>query len=134
MINKYLKVIAKNAKKFVANINSFAKNHPRLYWLSLIILLGLVYYPYILTGSKIAFVNGDFDYFLQNYEAIRKTILEYHQFPWWNPWSGGGVATICQPSNRCILRTYGNGVDIWNGFWIEINCLGIHECGTVRDL
>lgn len=29
--------------------------------------------------------------FLPMFEAIRRTILEYGQFPWWNPWVAGGV-------------------------------------------
>lgn len=39
----------------------------------------------------------DWDYFAQVYEAARKCILQYHQFPWWNPWSIGGVPLYANP-------------------------------------
>ncbi len=40
---------------------------------------------------------GDWDYFAQLYEAARRSILEFHQFPWWNPWVGGGVPLYANP-------------------------------------
>ncbi|MBI1857011.1 hypothetical protein HY003_01185 [Candidatus Saccharibacteria bacterium] len=41
--------------------------------------------------------TGDFDYFAQAYEAIRQTIVNYHQFPWMNAWVGGGVPLYANP-------------------------------------
>jgi hypothetical protein len=51
--------------------------------------------PYITSGSKIEF--GDFSFFSQAYEAIRISIVEYRQFPWWNPWIAGGVPLYANP-------------------------------------
>ena len=45
---------------------------------------------------------GDWDYFAQLYEAARRTILEFHQFPWWNPWIGGGVPLYPNPQYGLI--------------------------------
>jgi hypothetical protein len=42
-------------------------------------------------------LSGDWAYFLQIYEAARLSILEYHQFPWWNPWNLGGVPLYANP-------------------------------------
>jgi hypothetical protein len=42
-------------------------------------------------------LSGDWAYFLQIYESARLSILEYHQFPWWNPWSLGGVPLYANP-------------------------------------
>ncbi len=42
-------------------------------------------------------ITGDWDYFLQLYEAFRKIVLEYGQFPWWNPWVAGGVPLYANP-------------------------------------
>ena len=39
----------------------------------------------------------DWDFFLANYEAIRKTIVEYGQFPFWNPWHFGGTPLFANP-------------------------------------
>lgn len=44
---------------------------------------------YIVTGSMT--FMGDFDYYSQLYEALRISILEYGQFPAWNPWMAGGI-------------------------------------------
>lgn len=51
--------------------------------------------PYITTGQKIGW--GDFSFFAQAYEAIRINIVDYHQFPWWNPWVAGGVPLYANP-------------------------------------
>lgn len=53
--------------------------------------------PYLWTGGLIAELPGDSDYFFQAHEAIRKTIVEYHQFPWINIWVGGGVPLFANP-------------------------------------
>jgi hypothetical protein len=33
----------------------------------------------------------DWDFFFGQYEAIRRTILEFYQFPFWHPWHSGGT-------------------------------------------
>jgi len=43
------------------------------------------------------FRGEDWDYFAQTYQAARQTILYYHQFPWWNAWSLGGVPLFANP-------------------------------------
>ncbi|WZP00461.1 hypothetical protein EP7_002105 [Isosphaeraceae bacterium EP7] len=40
---------------------------------------------------------GDWDYFLEKFEAIRRTILVYGEFPWWDPWCRGGVPLAAGP-------------------------------------
>jgi hypothetical protein len=64
------------------------------------LLLGL---PVILFAGKFAIIDhaaglsGDWGYFLQIYEAARRSILDYGQFPWWNAWSLGGVPLYANP-------------------------------------
>lgn len=68
----------------------------RVLWfllLSLPVILFLL--PFVAHRSGI--LGGDWDYFAQAYEAIRRSVLEYHQFPWWNPWIGGGVPLYANP-------------------------------------
>lgn len=62
---------------------------------TLVIMASL--WPYIFTFGTVSPNPGDSDYFFQAYEAVRKTILTYHQFPWWNPWVGGGVPLFANP-------------------------------------
>lgn len=59
-------------------------------------------FPYIWSHTLIAQRPGDSDYFFQLYEAIRKSIIEYGQFPWWNPWVGGGVPLFANPQAGVI--------------------------------
>lgn len=51
--------------------------------------------PLMLTGEKLA--PGDGDYLMQTIEAARISILDYGQFPWWNPWVDGGVPLFANP-------------------------------------
>lgn len=46
-------------------------------------------------GDQLGF--GDWDYFLEKYEAARITIAEHEEFPWWNPWCRGGVPLASAP-------------------------------------
>lgn len=50
---------------------------------------------FLMTGNMIA--GGDGDYLMQTQEAMRRSILEFHQFPWWNPWVSGGVPLFANP-------------------------------------
>lgn len=58
---------------------------------SAVLALPIIIYmlPVLLSGNLIA--SGDADYQFQFYEAFRRSLLEYHQLPWWNPWVSGGV-------------------------------------------
>jgi hypothetical protein len=40
---------------------------------------------------------GDWDFVLDKFEALRRTILVWGQFPWWNPWSRGGFPLAAEP-------------------------------------
>lgn len=40
---------------------------------------------------------GDWDHHLQKFEAIRRTVLVWHQFPWWTPWVRGGFPLASEP-------------------------------------
>ncbi|HSW81394.1 MAG TPA: hypothetical protein VLG40_03280 [Candidatus Saccharimonas sp.] len=59
------------------------------------VLLAIWCIPYFVTGNNVEW--GDFTFFAQGAEAIRNSILAYHQFPWWNPWVAGGVPLYANP-------------------------------------
>ncbi len=40
---------------------------------------------------------ADWDYYFSQHENYRQTILQYHQFPFWNPWTCGGTAGLGDP-------------------------------------
>lgn len=53
-------------------------------------------FPIISSGPN-TILPGDYDMQVQMTEAARKTILEYKQFPWFNPWVSGGVPLFADP-------------------------------------
>lgn len=71
----------------------FGKRH--IYQIGGLLLVAAWCAPYFTSGSRIEW--GDFSFFAQAYEAIRQSILEYHQFPWWNPWISGGIPLYANP-------------------------------------
>jgi hypothetical protein len=40
---------------------------------------------------------SDWDFVLDKFEAVRRTILIWGQFPWWNPWCRGGFPLAAEP-------------------------------------
>jgi len=43
---------------------------------------------------------GEWDWrfsFYPQYEAVRRTVLQYGEFPWWNPWMRGGMPLFADP-------------------------------------
>jgi hypothetical protein len=51
--------------------------------------------PYLWHFSDLAI--GDFDEYAAVAEAVRKCVLQYHQFPFWNPWHFGGTPLFARP-------------------------------------
>ncbi|HZW31528.1 MAG TPA: hypothetical protein VFF52_12525, partial [Isosphaeraceae bacterium] len=40
---------------------------------------------------------ADWDFVLDKFEAVRRTILDWGQFPWWHPWCRGGFPLAAEP-------------------------------------
>ena len=74
---------------------SFWKKHI-VYILLLSLPVVAFFYQYLSTGNNKTLV-GDFDYYSQLYEALRISILKFHQFPLWNPWMSGGIPLFANP-------------------------------------
>ncbi len=70
----------------------FKLHYPHCIALVAIILWCL---PYFTTGERVSW--GDFGIFTQAYEAIRISVLQFHQFPWFNPWLAGGTPLYANP-------------------------------------
>jgi len=67
-------------------------------------LLLLIFLAIMIWAMPVWLVPGmtgasDWDFFMNRCEAIRRTILEFHQWPGNNPWIGGGVPLA---GNPCI--------------------------------
>lgn len=77
------------------HLQSFYSNHFNLFLLGSSLVIILWQWPLVLSSNSL--LSGDFDYFTQAYEAIRKSVVVYHQFPWLNAWIGGGVPLYANP-------------------------------------
>ncbi len=91
---KQLKKIAKNkkVKKVIKRVKPTLLYIWQHRWSRILILclpVVIYYLPLLLTGNKER--PGDSDYYFALYEGFRKSVLTYHQFPWWDPWISGGV-------------------------------------------
>jgi arylsulfatase len=58
----------------------------------------------LLSGNR--FGIWDWDYHCSLLEAARKTILEYGQWPLWNPWLGGGHSLAGHPHTRTASPSF----------------------------
>lgn len=77
----------------IKNIPSFLLRHK--YHSAACLLLLAWTMPYITSGTRIEW--GDFSFFAQAYEAMRISVVHFHQFPWFNPWISGGVPLYANP-------------------------------------
>lgn len=97
----FFHLLAQRYERAILASEFFFERHWKLHkWLIIFITSLLIVIwdaPYIYSGGLIDKFPGDSDYFFQAYEAARKAILDYHQFPWWNPWVSGGVPLFANP-------------------------------------
>ncbi|OGV69933.1 MAG: hypothetical protein A3K19_02100 [Lentisphaerae bacterium RIFOXYB12_FULL_65_16] len=52
--------------------------------------------PFLAQSGRVA-VDDDWHFFYHQYEAVCRTIVEYHQFPFWNAWHTGGTPLFGHP-------------------------------------
>ena len=69
------------------------------------------------------YLTADADVFSAWYEAVRRTLLENGEFPFWNPWSHGGVPLFANPQVAVLgLETL---TTILTGAWRRrVGCIG----------
>jgi hypothetical protein len=60
------------------------------------LLILLCWSPFIMHPDS-AIKIGDWEMFMAFYEAVRKNIVDYGQFPFWNPWHFGGTPLFARP-------------------------------------
>ena len=63
-------------------------------WVLRVAVLSLVF-PIMKNPDGLGF--ADWDVVLDKFEALRRTILIWGQFPWWNPWCRGGFPLAAEP-------------------------------------
>ena len=101
-------------------------------WALRLAVLSLAF-PLLTNPDGIGF--ADWDFVLDKFEAARRTILVWGQFPWWNPWSRGGFPLAAEPQIGAIsmatplILSFGTGVGLRLA---AILCLLIAVEGTYR--
>lgn len=65
--------------------------------IALLILVGAVQFPLVMTPDRFSFA-GDVDLSLAYWEMVRRTIVEFYEFPFW----GHGIMAVyrCLPIRR----------------------------------
>jgi hypothetical protein len=48
---------------------------------------------------------SDWDFYLEKAEAVRMTLMDFGQFPWWTPWCRGGFPLASEPQVGVISAT-----------------------------
>ena len=74
-----------------------AEQRAEFHWTALIptLLCVAILVPYLRGPRYLGF--GDWDLNLAKYEAVRRTVLEWGEFPWWDPWCRGGFPLAANP-------------------------------------
>jgi len=99
----------------------------------LLVFTALVYLPFVAVPGSCP-LSEDFDWVMASFEAVRKTIVEYGQFPWWNPWQFGGVPGFADPQMPvfslemlCVL-VFGTFYGLRVALWLEslLGALGMY--------
>jgi hypothetical protein len=71
-------------------------------WLPWLLRLGVLSLTYPIMQNPDGFGFSDWDFVLDKFEAVRRTILIWGQFPWWNPWVRGGFPLAAEPQIGAI--------------------------------
>jgi hypothetical protein len=71
-------------------------------WIPWLLRLAVISLAYPMLRNPDGFGFSDWDFVLDKFEAMRRTILVWGQFPWWNPWSRGGFPLAAEPQIGAI--------------------------------
>lgn len=89
----YKQVFEKVSAKKVSTLAKVLKSKTTLKIIAINLALTIPIFAFSLgllqSGQKI--IPGDPDYYFQIYEAFRRSLLDFHQLPFWNGWVGGGI-------------------------------------------
>jgi hypothetical protein len=88
----------------------------------------------LLSGTD-TLLSGDFDMQVQMTEAARISIVEFHQFPAWNPWVSGGVPLFADPqfglvTPQTILSLIVGSIYAWKltiAFYLVVGFFGMRK-------
>ncbi len=78
---------------------------------------------------------ADWDFVLDKFEAVRRTILVWHEFPWWNPWCRGGFPLAAEPQIGAVSMATPLVLALGTGIGLRIAailCVGIAVEGAYR--
>ena len=82
----------------------------------------LVAWP-LLSGPDEAGRN-DWSYYTGHFEALRRSVLEWHQFPWWHPWCCGGFPLAGNPQLGAISPDVGLILALGPSLGLRIAAIG----------
>jgi hypothetical protein len=78
---------------------------------------------------------ADWDFVLDKFEAVRRTIVIWGQFPWWNPWCRGGFPLAAEPQIGAVsmatplILAFGTSIGLRIA---AVACIGLAVEGAYR--
>ena len=98
------------------------RKSPTLPWVVAGALAVLFIWPIL--GSLGAMGLGDWDQFMTWSVIERRSVVQYHQLPGWNPFLSGGYPLLANPQSRLFSPSFGLvllfGADLGNRLWVAI--------------
>ena len=97
------------------------------------LMLVMLGFPFLAHPENLG--AGDWDLFLSRFESIRRSIVDYGQFPWWDPWCRGGFPLAASP--HCGVIGVGTPLVLLFGTSVGLRlaalvCIGIATEGARR--
>jgi hypothetical protein len=89
--------------RHAAGIRSFASSVARWGWRPWHYALLLLIHATFFTSHGLAQARDMVDVFYPWADAVRLSIVKYHQFPWWNPWAMAGQPLFADPASVAVL-------------------------------
>ncbi len=85
------------------NIRSLGSSVGRWGWRPWHYALLLLIHAHFFTSNGLAAGRDMLDVFYPWADAVRLSILKFHQFPWWNPWATAGQPLFADPGSVAVL-------------------------------
>jgi hypothetical protein len=89
--------------RHAAGIQSFESSVVRWGWRPWHYALLLLIHAHFFTSHGLAEARDMVDVFYPWADAVRLSIVKFHQFPWWNPWAMAGQPLFADPASVAVL-------------------------------
>jgi hypothetical protein len=118
-----------------SSLDDPARQSVAVRFLPWVLRLSVLSLAYTIMRNPDGLGKADWDFVLDKFEAARRTMLIWGQFPWWNPWSRGGFPLAAEPQIGAISMATPLVLSLGSSIGLRysaILCLLIGVEGTYR--